>query len=670
MKNLIWLSAAALGCTAIFISGCGTAFTGSRTEDTKGSPTNQAALHYFLPEDVVEVVATIERTTVTKLGGTLASPVKETNETAAVAEALVNLQTVPDTSRSYLLDAAASALSRNNTAITITPTGLLRSVNAQTTGTGGVVFENAMKVAGSLLPLVNLASGALDTGTKTIELDPIAALRNSGNLFSNRIYQTVPFASIPLVAPAGCGQVSVQRELPQTREYNYAFPNLPDKVRLVKDYCDSLVTLEARRQSYVAVLQAFDAATDAAQITTLDKKLSVLRSEYLFAVDTHAKAREAITAAVTKYIEGEGIGKKTSRYTQRVTLHISKMPDAEVVAALNGQVAADEAAFVALVDRITGLNPNVVRLFKSTGVFVTSSPTGDPANDLEVAAIKDGVAAACLLGKNDSLPCVFYRSPRSYLLTAWTMQKILINAMPQVRLLPGDSKIVDAIADNAPTLAVELRDSTFTKRDSTLAFNERGRLTGLTRDYGSAAADASASIATGLSGGISQYQTTLTSLKTIRETENAIKLQPLQQQLAVANARGSLELQPLQQDLAMANAQAALDMQAVQSQVQLAQQQLALLNGQTSLQSATQGQSAVLQTQLVNIQNSLATAQGQLVASQAALANAQASSSQSEAQAELAASASMLSARIKQLQNEISLLELEKKLEEIQKPKQ
>lgn len=667
-----YIRAGALCMLAALISGCGTAFIGARVADTKESPKQQAALRYYLPEDVVEVIVTLERTTSKRVTGTADAPTVEVQESAVPVGATVNLQTIADTSTTYLLDATASALTKNNTALIISETGLLQSVNAKSTGTGGIVFDNVMKIAGTVLPLVNLATGKFSIPTsKAVEGETTHDIRSMGEGFRTQL-GGLEWRDARTVGTAECTNETYlfKNHFPNTPKFRYAFKDLVRKQELIANFCDTMKYLVVRRNAYRKALSELDGATSSVAVKALTSKVDKLRLEYDSAVTLHVAARTGITTAVEDALTAQGIGSKSERYTQRAIMHLSTLPARASLVSIQASAPAGSTPDVAddlvrgafrnaghppLPDESKGaagqkesavLSPEAFALFQSTGIIIAAEPLSKGADADETGASKPAPAVCNV--ESDVTPCVFYRTPRPYLLSAWTVQSVS-GKNEQRKLIQSDSKVVDAIGDGSPAFAIALRDSTFTKRDTTLAFSTRGRLTGLTRDYGSAAEDASASIASGFTSGLSQYNTTLSSIKTIRATENELELQPLQQRLALAKARADLNLQP------------------IQAQVAQAQQQLALIEQQTKLDAATQGQAASLQAQLTNIQNSLVAAQTQLVNSQTSLAGAEASATNAENQAELAASASMLQAQIKELQNEVDLLKLRQQLKELKK---
>jgi hypothetical protein len=611
------------------LAGCGKAFLAAPVDRTTGE--DAAALYYYLPEDVVEVIVTLERTTTRKLEKDPSGVIKVVSqENVEPVGATITLQTVPDTAAAFLLDSDATGFSKNKSAFTVTDTGLLQAVNVSTVGVGGVVFERVMDIAGTLLPLVNLPN---KRALGVADLDAATDVNAPGNFREQSLMFTRPrgIAGPPAPRTTCDEQILRTQYLPRTLQVDFAFQEgkIPNRQQLVAEFCNTLGAIEARRESYQETLEEFDGANDAAAITRLNRKLTRLREEYEIAVTRHVDSRAAIIAAVQQAVTAAGVSEKTERYTLRSVFHMSQLPTVTVAETLQPKSAGNFLAIT--VPPKTDVDPEVLELFSSTGILITADQIGTPPTG------HPGLAA-CRDGDRDS-PCIYYRSPSPYLLSAWTSKPPTMGG--ELSLVQSDSKIVDVIGDRSPTLAIELRESGFTKRDTTLGFTPRGRLTAVARDDGSAAESASTSIANGLSGGLTRYQAALTATKSIRTLEGEIELLPLQQQLSLANANASLELQPVQAQLAMA------------------QQQLSLLNANTSLDVATQGQATVLATQLSNLQNALATAQQQLL-------NTQASAQRTDQQAALVANTSMLAAQIAQLQNEVQLREIRRRLAELE----
>jgi hypothetical protein len=522
-----------------------------------------------------------------------------------------------------------------------------------------------------VLPLVNLATGKFSIPTsKAVEGETTRDIRTMGEGFRTQ-FGGLERLDARALRPADCTNQTYlfENHFPNTPKFRYAFKDLVRKKELIAQVCDTMKYVVVRRDGYRKALGELDGATSATAVKALTSKVDKLRIEYDNAVAAHVAARTGITTAVEDALAAQGIGSKSERYTQRAIMHLSTLPTRASLGSIQASAAAgstpdaadellrsafrsgdepsqDPSKRAAGQAEPVAITPEAFALFQSTGIIIAAEPLSNDADTGEAGASKPAPDVCTL--KKEVTPCVFFRTPRPYLLSAWTVQTVS-GKKEERKLVQTDSKIVDAIGDRSTAFAIALRDSTFTKRDTTLAFSTRGRLTGLTRDYGSAAEDASASIASGFTSGLSQYSTTLNSIKTIRTTENELELQPLQQQLALAKARADLDLQP------------------IQAQVAQAQQQLALIEQQTKLDAGTQGQAATLQTQLTNIQNSLVAAQAQLVNSQVSLAGAQAIATNAQDQGELAASASMLQAQIKELQNEVDLLKLRQQLKALQK---
>jgi hypothetical protein len=151
----------------------------------------------------------------------------------------------------------------------------------------------------------------------------------------------------------------------------------------------------------------------------------------------------------------------------------------------------------------------------------------------------------------------------------------------------------------------------------------------LQRNSGSSAEDASAAIQQGLRGGLTEYETSLTSIKNIGATRQAIALQPLEQQLAVA-----------QKQLDVIKAQAALDATSANSQ-------------------------ALIDASIANIEKSLVEAQQQLVSAQNKLVSETAAGADYAGTHATEQANAALAAQIQQLKNEIELIKLKKEISEL-----
>lgn len=629
MKTVIIYSLLSLAA-AIGITGCSTSFV--------GEPTNQPAqskpgLQYYLPEDVVEVVVTLETTKKTSLEENTSShsfEKKVTSEVRAIG-AEINIQTIADVNHPYTIDASGGALKKNNTALTTSEIGLLQSVNAKSTGSGGVLVDNVMKIAGTALPLLTgiptglpkLADIPQTTNPKIDFSQYSETFRIVGNIDAN-------------FTKATCDKnyISTKYFL-DSDEYKYAFNSIPDSLKLFSDFCETASWLKEREAGYKKASQEIDNVKDEKSLDFLTKKQEKIKSAYADALNAHIKSREAITTLVDQEIKKIGLGTEKEQFKQRAAIDFSNIPKPSDINDIKSE------------SDIPSKGASVWNLYKQTKIIVTALPLdGKTTSDTFIFQDCNGSSKVDKEGKSDinseGLPCIYYRRPQTFLLSAWTFKSTPDDTQGLIQI---DSKIIDAIPKNAPAFALALKESSFAKRDTTLTFSTRGRLTGLTRDYSSAAEDASSAVATGLQGGLEKYKTTLNDIKTIRDTQGQIELQPLQQQLAIANAQSELNLQP------------------IQAQITMAQKQVALINSQTTLQSTNQGQAVALQTQLTDIQNTLLAAQTQLENSQAGFLAAQNSALKSVDGSELARSSSYLQAQIQQTRSEIELIKIRQELE-------
>lgn len=272
-------------------------------------------------------------------------------------------------------------------------------------------------------------------------------------------------------------------------------------------------------------------------------------------------------------------------------------------------------------------DPLVDLFVRTKGVIITWSV---PGSINEIANEDFGKIGECQREGGISIkviPCVYYRTPETILLTMWRVTNL--NSNNVFESLEIDSEYTDMIPSSSPIYSVALHESNFTKSTISLAFNSRGRVTNLTRGDEAAVKSASAAVGDSLVAGIDQLSTTLDKVSEIEETKSELQLQP------------------------------------IKSQIALAQQQLAFLNANTDLSVATQGQSSTIETRLAAIDAALVLAQGNLANVQSNFASQQANSLLVSQQTELTAQSSVLTAQINQIRQELELVKLRKEIDEL-----
>lgn len=670
----------AFGAMMALLCGCGVVFTTGKPGTGTGTKyvyteKELTALTYYLPKDVLEVVAQIDTQTSASIVYQLkkdgaGNPVldadgneipdkdkppelKKATPVTKLANLDLSIVTIADRSKPFLIDANSAGFYKNDSAINVSEAGLLESVNTKTAGAAGTVVQNVLKLAGTVLPFLS--------GVPTVPTGPtrdaVYETKQQGALQIQSALKTrdQPQRVVRGKEPDSCDDARMRTETPNDPEakafseqyfgdrpeLRFALPKLPDYWRLKRDFCETFKNLIARKT------QLDDATNDLARESNKDRikpatiKVQAMRSEANRATDAHKAARDAINTAVAEVLADLGVGTVKKSATRKFLLDQKEIPDtAEVLKLPSNAVPRDK------IDQLVNGKDRAKELFEKTGAVISYAavqPLSAPATDV------DGTAYAwagnkhetCTKGLTKSEACVHYREPILFSLSVWTSRKLsdeeaaavaggVVPVPEYFQLQPPEERLLLLVGANSPTRAIDLPVNAWSKRDTAITFNARGRIVTLQRNSESSAADATGAIQEGLRSGLTEYQTSLTSIKTIGETKQAIALQPLQQQITAA------------------------------------QKQLELIKAQTSLGAASSSSQALLDTELATIEKNLITAQQQLVAAQNQLLKDTATGENFAEVNAVAEANAALATQIQQLKNEIDLIKLKKELAELQ----
>jgi hypothetical protein len=434
-------------------------------------------------------------------------------------------------------------------------------------------------------------------------------------------------------------------------ELRFALPALADRKRLKRDFCATFKLAEDRKSELNATSRALSGASGLDLVRSLTLRLRFQRSEVDRAVAAHQAARDALNAAVAEKLAEEGIGTVKNSTVRKFILDLESLPDTATLekapAARTSADPQDPCNPVAINEKRDVFGPRPLaeienfvpvgtfavpnELFTKTRTIVSLEAVQSNDSDLDNLARSwaKKEQKSCSKSFTDADSCVFYREPVLYKLNVWLVKKdpaTSTDKLECVRLQPPQERLLLLVSANAPIRAIDLPANVWTKRDTAVTFNARGRLLSVQRNFGSAAEDSTAAVQQGIRGGVTEYETSLTSIKNIGATRNAIQLQPLEQQLAVA------------------------------------QKQLDLIKANTSLQAASSSSQALLDTELAGIEKSLLEAQQKLLAAQTQLTTDTAGAGDLDARLEQAAANAKVAAQIQDLKNQIDLLKLEKEL--------
>lgn len=598
-------------------------------------------------------------------------------------------------------DTNGVALGKSDSTITVSEHGLLQGINAKQQGTAGTVVQNIMKFVATAAALPSLGGGSLPKAAISPAASPIEpegaaeavpdeaseeagtaanrerhgpyfAINAAAKVTDPTIAQLTMSRALSEVAlldptavnvtePRNCRSDSVNDDefmanyVTDSKALRFGFQELPREVanRLRANVCNSLAALKQSEDRLRDAQSELAKASSRDAIYVATRKVSLLRTEYQSDLASATTAAVELRAEAEALAKQRGYGGAATVETKKYTLELSRFQNSNTLKEFRAPSA--DALTEGVLNKLTDEEDlTFQRALVVLSLDDIQTPTDGKAEYNKTLPSKCGLAK---VSKSDA--CIYHRVARPMRLTGWTpgVEKAKDQSGNEIEvnvLKPISSRVVDIVDNRSVVQAVDLHSSAWTKRDFAIQFTPQGRLVSLRRDYGSSGEDASGALQQGLSGALTQYQTSLGTVKSIRETENALDLLPYQQQLALTTTQNQLQLLPLQQQLALGSAQSALTLQPISAQLAEATAQLNLIKMQASLEANTSGYGTMMQAQLVELERTLINAQQQLLVSQAALGN----------QPITGQTATML-AEIAQIKSEIDLIKIRKELEEL-----
>ncbi|MBM0105825.1 hypothetical protein JM946_13880 [Steroidobacter sp. S1-65] len=697
-----------LAVTSI-LSACGTTYTAAVMDDLDGKH-RKTGVRYYLPQDLIQVTVQVQtrpQSEIVRKPPCHFEPCYkvdwELKKKPPVVEPLdvsVELMTVADTSHVMLFDTNGVAFGKSDSTVTVSEHGLLQGINARTQGTSGTVVQNLMKFVATAAALPSLGASTLPVSftPSTSELKTAegveAALKQlplrqtpatdepapeayiSINAAANAIDPTIAeltmsreLRALALLDPSAITQTDSRCHLKDgaaddefmahyvtdSKVLRFGFQELPQEVarRLRTNVCNSLDALRKSEDRLRAAQADLARASTRDQIYVATRKVSLLRSEYQADLASANAAASELRTEAEALAKQRGYGGAASIETKKYTMELSRFPSSTALKSLKGYDL--DTLKKAVLELIQENEADLA--FQRAFVVLSLDDVQLPSGGATYNPLRPSRCGLTKVSQSDA--CIYHRVARPMRLTGWTVgtEKAKDDSGKDIDLhvlKPISSRVVDVIDSRSIVQAIDLHSSAWTKRDFAVQFTPQGRLVSLRRDYGSAAEDASGALQQSLSAGLSQYQSSLGTVKSIRETDNALELMPYQQQLALTTTQNQLQLLPLQQQLALGNAQSALTLQPINAQLAQASAQLNLIKAQASLEANQGGYAAMVQAQIIELERTLVNAQQQLLLSQSALSN----------QPTTAQTATLL-AELAHLKSEIELIKIRKELEEL-----
>lgn len=620
------------------------ALAGTVTAVAKPAPTYEyskdelTAVTYYLPKDVLQVTAQVDTKAVVSLkydpSDNGQAPVMSEAKTTEKLEAFdASVTTVADRTKPFLIDANSPGFFKNDSTITVSEAGLLGSVNTKTAGAAGAVVQSVLKLAGTALPFLTgiptPTTPALDA-PQTHKGDK-AAVENAMNAMRFRTDRAIGERDSCDIPDDDKPNEVIAREF--SRQYfgnriemRFALVKLAERKRLKKEFCDTYRAQEKLRTQLASATAALAEQGEPARIRALSVKVRTLRDEFNRSAAAHDNARSALNAAVAAHLVGEGVGTKKETKVTKFVLDLSNLP---AVRTVDDLAIKPKPTRKEVLEALKDARYSRARdLFDKTGSVISISVVQSLDGEARAASWAANRETQC----KSRTACIYYREAVLYVLKIWTTEFVAKEAGEVViRFLPPEERLLLLVSAQSPVRALDLPTNMWTKRDTAIAFDARGRLVSLQRNTGSAAEDAFGAVQQAARGGITEYETSLASIKNINATKNAIELQPLEQKIA------------------------------------LAQKQVDLLKVQASLDATSSNSQALIDTAVANIEKSLVEAQQQLIAAQNKLASDTAAGDVLAESTAMVQLNQALAAQIQQLKNEIELIKLKKDLADLHK---
>ncbi len=488
-----------------------TASSGCTSAGLKGgaAPTDFEGIHYHVAKDVVVIDLTVTE----KVTREVTTRLEIETLTETTREGTASLKAVPDRSNTFSLDLEPGGLTDGEITVELSPGGLLRSINAKTTGRTGEVIQSVAKFAATvsgLGPLAGFAAAA--TGC-----DPFLA----------------EFLELPLVVRHYLGKSTPGCTL----------------WREIKALEVEVGQFEKERKKLEATVPGLGDA----QLQQVTAKIKLLKAAAAGARASITKKQAAFSAKLEQHKVTNQLGTRQRSWRLAEVLELKDLPppltvvvnDDETTAATN--LASYAAAKTA---------------FQRTGAVVLLEALTAPSPAQTLPAIEKDVAR------------VFFRQAQTLRLSLLVLEQKKGASAPRLKL--ASNQVVDVLHTNSPTLHLAFKTSAWAERGLTLEFDERGRPKKMTRTGTSDAAAATAAIASAATGFRDELAATLSKVKDIQTTRREIELSDLSDNLArltkekeVLDAQLALSEGNATFDTVLRQKQLAADLATLQAEINL-----------------------------------------------------------------------------------------------------
>lgn len=503
-------------------------------------------VHYLLAKDRLTVTVKLTQKNGRKLLPDLSlEPVNTIKR-----EGTVTVETYADPSRIYVLPLTPKASSDESMVITLTDTGLLKSINATSTGRSGTVLTNIFKFIGSVAGVFGNISAA-PTGP-TPQRSACA-----GDVDSRPISE----------------QPNLIR---YTLFWSQTACDAWEEAIATGQQVDTLKTQVQRTEG-----QLKDATGQA--LKDLQSRLETYRTQ----LTQHAKDRMAFLGVVTS----ESNRLKTQNKIDPAAKFTTHTLTFEIDELLTGRDVSTNTTKAAIETLIQDL-PAAKRLFEKTGVVIELDPvpdgyeatqfstgSSDPSNKKYCnLTLRHGDSGRTTAVNHCSSKLVFYRRPIYTLVRLYALDK------DQAKVEPLNQASLPIIREESPHEFVKFNAQRWAKGSLKVTFDAKGVPTSVDWMAESSAAAVTGALATAIAAARDEYATTVNKLVEIKEARD--KLDPEEQsELDKTLEKLKKEKELLDAQLALQGAQATFDSTLAQ---QTAAAELALVQSEIGVVAAAE----------------------------------------------------------------------------------
>ena len=552
-----------------------------------------AGLHYYLPEDELEVEATLTSSDIVKFdfgAGEHGEAVRKPKSDATIDADVI---LTADRTKFYVLDLRPGGGADKQLTVEQKENGLLASVNTSSTGRVGDVIRNVFSFATTLLTALTGAGDALSETApqeETKALDPLSCTARDALPADFRDYYFQRIEADPDLKLGVRYEVRLARVL------------MPDEDKLflsrTNEGCElwqGMLVHDRQIEDASRALDRLQQTLDKAPANQVDTLLGRIHGATARLERSRVERQEmaARFAAGTKsYLKQEELlPSPPAKKLFHEVFELAELPK------------TDDVKGKSIKDAKANLSHRATRLLETAGFLISIDPrtaTADGQNSTKtkLPSCDDEV-------KGDNMR-IYYRMAEPRTLTVWKQNEDKL-AFHQLR----HELLVDP---DAPSRCLEFKASAFAERKLALTFGTRGQPVKLVRSGTSAAASATAALADAATSARDAYVDTLSKLATAEEKKRALELadlttdvERLKKEQELLNAEISLEgaaasrdlvlqqrqieaqLALLEKQLALRQAEDAFDPKVeiaqLQLEVQRLQQQVAILQTQAALEA-------------------------------------------------------------------------------------